>query len=51
MLCIITLPGVSRQGIHPRVLPLRVADVADLPPTCIHAAELGPLRNERCGLR
>jgi len=38
--------GADGDPMHPRVSPLRVADVADLPPTCIHTAEFDPLRDE-----
>ena len=38
--------GADGDPMHPRVSPLRVADVSGLPPTCIHTAEFDPLRDE-----
>jgi acetyl esterase len=38
--------GADGDPTHPRVSPLRAADVSDLPPTCIHTAEFDPLRDE-----
>jgi acetyl esterase len=38
--------GADGDPSHPRVSPLRVANVSDLPPTCIHTAEFDPLRDE-----
>ena len=38
--------GADGDPSHPRVSPLRVADVRGLPPTCIHTAEFDPLRDE-----
>jgi acetyl esterase len=38
--------GADGDPTHPRVSPLRVADVSNLPPTCIHTAEFDPLRDE-----
>ncbi len=38
--------GADGDPCHPRVSPLRVATVSDLPPTCIHTAEFDPLRDE-----
>jgi acetyl esterase len=38
--------GADGDPTHPRVSPSRVADVSDLPPTCIHTAEFDPLRDE-----
>jgi acetyl esterase/lipase len=38
--------GADGDPMHPRVSPSRAAEVADLPPTCIHTAEFDPLRDE-----
>jgi acetyl esterase len=38
--------GADGDPCHPRISPLRVADVSGLPPTCIHTAEFDPLRDE-----
>ena len=38
--------GADGDPAHPRVSPGRVADVSNLPPTCIHTAEFDPLRDE-----
>jgi acetyl esterase len=38
--------GADGDPTHPRISPSRVADVSDLPPTCIHTAEFDPLRDE-----
>jgi acetyl esterase/lipase len=38
--------GADGDPSHPRVSPLRVAEVSGLPPTCIHTAEFDPLRDE-----
>jgi acetyl esterase/lipase len=38
--------GADGDPSHPRVSPLRVADVSGLPPTCIHTAQYDPLRDE-----
>lgn len=38
--------GPDALATDPRVSPGRAADVADLPPTCIHTAEFDPLRDE-----
>ena len=38
--------GADGDPTHPRISPSRVADVTDLPPTCIHTAEFDPLRDE-----
>jgi acetyl esterase/lipase len=38
--------GADGDPAHPRISPLRVADVRGLPPTCIHTAEFDPLRDE-----
>jgi acetyl esterase/lipase len=38
--------GADGDPCHPRISPLRVADVRGLPPTCIHTAEFDPLRDE-----
>jgi acetyl esterase/lipase len=38
--------GADGDPAHPRISPSRVADVRDLPPTCIHTAEFDPLRDE-----
>jgi acetyl esterase/lipase len=38
--------GADGDPAHPRVSPLRGADLSGLPPTCIHTAEFDPLRDE-----
>jgi acetyl esterase/lipase len=38
--------GADGDPAHPRVSPLRSAELGDLPPTCIHTAEYDPLRDE-----
>jgi len=38
--------GADADPAHPRISPLRSADVSGLPPTCIHTAEFDPLRDE-----
>jgi acetyl esterase/lipase len=38
--------GADGDPMHPRVSPLRAAEVTNLPPTCIHTAEFDPLRDE-----
>ncbi len=38
--------GADGDPAHPRVSPLRSANVTGLPPTCIHTAEFDPLRDE-----
>jgi acetyl esterase len=38
--------GADGDPSHPRISPLRVADVSGLPPTCIHTAQYDPLRDE-----
>jgi acetyl esterase/lipase len=38
--------GADGDPTHPRISPSRVADVSDLPPSCIHTAEFDPLRDE-----